>query len=363
MKNKKRVLIGYSFILHYRIGLFNKLAEIYDLTVVHSGKKIDVYNVKFKEIVVPVSQYGRLYFQPGLLSEIKRGDYDVIIIFLDVAWLTSLLSFFYKGKSKYIIWGPWKTQNKLANHVRKLFADISDSTILYSHRYLRDFVSMGTKPEKLYVAHNSIEVNCKVPAYINLTKDRLLFVGSLVKRKKNDSLIIAFSNIVKKIPSNINLVFLGNGPNLTELKDLAGKLNISERVIFKGEVLDEKMLEKEYLHAIASISVGQAGLSVLQSMGYGTPFITNRNAISGGEKYNIEHGVNGLICGDSVESIETNLLLVCNDIEYAKKLGKKAFEHYQTFCTIGNMAQGFVDAIEKTRFAKVYNDKWESNEK
>ena len=50
-----------------------------------------------------------------------------------------------------------------------------------------------------------------------------------------------------------------------------------------------------YKFAYCSISYGQAGLSVLQAFAFGVPFLTTENAISGGEKHNIENGKNGFL--------------------------------------------------------------------
>jgi len=83
------------------------------------------------------------------------------------------------------------------------------------------------------------------------------------------------------------------------------------------------------------------------------PFITKINAISGGEKSNIKNGINGFFCEDSQVSLENTVIKICNNIELAREMGRNAYEYYSKYCTMENMVQGFVDAIEDTRLAKV----------
>lgn len=128
---------------------------------------------------------------------------------------------------------------------------------------------------------------------------------------------------------------------------------MGSEVEFLGKINDPEKLKEYYQHAIVSVSFGQAGLAVLQSLGYGVPFLTKLNAISGGEKSNIKNNVNSVFCEDNQRSLEQSLVKLCTDIDYSRALGKAAFDHYSEYCTIENMTQGFLDAIEGTRLAKI----------
>ena len=163
---------------------------------------------------------------------------------------------------------------------------------------------------------------------------------------ENEKLIIAFSHIVNNINKDIKLVFIGNGQEKINLIELVSSLRLENRVLFKGKITDTDALKNYYKLAIASVSFGQAGLSVLQSLGYGVPFITKKNAVSGGEIFNIVDTHNGILCEDSIISLEDSLKEVCNNIEKSKLMGEKAYIYYNQYCTIQNMVQGFVNAIE-----------------
>ena len=76
------------------------------------------------------------------------------------------------------------------------------------------------------------------------------------------------------------------------------------------------------------------------------PFITKNNAITGGEKINIQDGFNGYLCDDDVESLEEYIIVICNDINKARVLGKNTYYYYSKYCTDVNMVECFKYAIE-----------------
>ena len=176
------------------------------------------------------------------------------------------------------------------------------------------------------------------------------------KRKKNESLIRAFGEILPHIDEKIKLVFIGDGEDMTNLKKLVQELEIDTRVVFLGKILDEKVLISYFKRCYISVSFGQAGLSILHSFGYGVPYVTSKNAISGGETYNIKNNFNGILTENSEKSLQENLLKVLSNTKFAKEMGENAYNYYSEYCTMKNMTQGFIDAIENTREAKVdYN--------
>jgi glycosyltransferase involved in cell wall biosynthesis len=354
MINKKKVLIGYNFILHYRVPLFNTLSKKYDLTVLHSGKSIRKSSDLYNEIIVPVFKVSKIHFQPGLIKEIKNNKYDVVILLFDVAWVTSLIaSFCLKKNQRLILWGSWITKNFLANKVRLFFSKLANGNIFYTYKSSKDFNNMGLDSGKIFIANNTFDVGNVFDSSTCLDKNSLIFVGSLDSRKQNDVLIRAFHKILPKIDDGINLHIIGSGTEYVSLVKLVNDLNMSERIIFKGKIEDQNLLALEYKHAIASISFGQAGLSVLQSLGFGVPFVTKKNAISGGEIFNIKHNHNGILCDDNIDDLQSHLLLLCTDKNYARQMGANAHNYYRQFCTMDNMAQGFIDAIENVQLANI----------
>ena len=352
---KKKVLFVYDNLLHYRKSLFNLLGEHYDFTVLHSGTSKKNTNDKFAEVILPSKKVGPFFFQKGVIDAIIKSHYDVIIFNFDLRWIYSVLFLFFakKNNTKFVLWGAWLTDSKIANKIRLFFLKKSQSSLFYTHRSRLDFVLLGLDKKKTFVANNTFHVKNRLELFKAKNKFRLLNVGSLNFRKRNDLLIIAFANIIDKIPEKIQLTFIGDGFEKKKLVNLVNKYKLEQRVQFIDKIEDSKILSYYYSEALCSLSFGQAGLTILQSFGFGIPYLTKNNAISGGELYNIVDGYNGYLSNDCIESFQNKIILLCNNESLSKELGQNAYNYYSEYCTIENMYQGFVDAIENTNLSKI----------
>ena len=129
------------------------------------------------------------------------------------------------------------------------------------------------------------------------------------------------------------------------LEEYVALQNLSENVIFHGAIYDEKVLADQFSHALLCISPTQGGLSVPKSMGYGVPFVTRKDAITGGEIYHITPGVNGIMY-DKDDDLLNILSDACQNSQKYIEMGVKAQEYYNNNATVLHMAQGAMDAIE-----------------
>ena len=342
----KKVLIIHNKILHYRKALYNTMSNNYNVTVIHSGNKIvDDYD-KFNEIITPLNKIGPFYWQNDIIKIVNSGDYDYVVAMFDIRWLSSLLAMSLKKRNvKFIWWGVYLTSNAIANFIRLRISKLNNPIVFYSKDAKDSFVKSGIDETKLFVANNTFHVDYNINL---LSKDPtyILFVGSFDTRKRNDILIKMFNRISDKIPSEIKLVLIGSGDEEQTLKLLVSDSNLSKRILFPGRINNTADLESYYSNAIISVSYGQAGLSVLQSFGYGVPFMTIKNAISGGEISNIINNYNGYRCATE-NDFENCLVKVCNDKDLINNLRKNSFDYYNKECSIDNMVEGFVQAFNK----------------
>ncbi|WP_439145973.1 glycosyltransferase family 4 protein [Vibrio sp.] len=337
----KKLVIIQNRILHYRIPLFNALSRIYDLTVVHSGEDFDISNVKFKVVKLGARTFGTFQWQNRLNLEIKKISPDVIVSIADIQWVGSLLlSFTFSGK--FVWWGFDKGRSKAAMFFKYLMIKQGNTCIFYNDAAKSHFDSLD-KNSNFFIANNTFDVGERVKAYEFKDKDSIIFVGSFDQRKRLADMIDAFGTLSQRHPSII-FRLVGDGMVYKEVESLIENKKLNDRVILVGRVEDPKELRKLYQKAYYSVSFGQAGLSILQSLGFGVPFISSKNAISGGELCNIKDGYNGLLCNDDVSSLTSAMHYLLGDraIEY----GRNSYSYYSEFCTIDNMVNSFVEAIE-----------------
>ena len=116
------------------------------------------------------------------------------------------------------------------------------------------------------------------------------------------------------------------------------------QVVFFHAVFDENVLSKLFQQSLLCISPHQAGLSVLKSFAYGTPFVTRQDAITGGELYNIRNGENGVLYRD-----DADLALILSDAashpEKYLEMGRAAHRFYAEEASPEAMAGGILAAI------------------
>lgn len=344
---KKKLLILQNKILHYRKPLFNELAKSYKVTVLHSGASTLAEEDSYGEMIVNCKKIGPFYIQSNVMREVMSNNYDIIISMFDLRWIKNIFAMYMHNKdASFIWWGPWLTSNYIANKTRLFLLGKPYPCIFYSEKAKQEFKQYGVSSDKLFVANNTIDVGRRVKSYESVKKDKIIFVGTLDKRKKLDIVIQAFSNIVNKLKPEIKLLIIGSGDEEKMLKSQVEQLKLQDRVFFKGAITDAAILKNYYQESIVSVSYGQAGLSVLQSLGYGVPIITNINAISGGEITNVIDGTNGYLCEESLSSLEECLYKICSNKQLAKHLGRNAYDYYTEFATIEKTADGFKQAIE-----------------
>ena len=139
----------------------------------------------------------------------------------------------------------------------------------------------------------------------------IISVGRLAEEKNWGTLLQAFALALKE-QLNLRLVLVGDGPQAQTLRQLAGELGISERVLFTGRVpFDQvpKYLKAADLFAFASVTETQ-GLATLEAMAAGLPAV----AVAGpGTSDIVEDGVQGFLVQNDPQDLAKKMVeLVCN---------------------------------------------------
>ncbi len=342
----KKVLIIQEEIPHYRIPIFNRLSLIYDLTVT-SINAVSEANFKVKRINLK-RYFGFFKITQNTFPDLNQ--FDAVIFTFNIRFL-DLYRLVINSRRKYklILWGIGVSTNNGYDSscnwdlIRFWMARRVDSLIFYSLYPIDKYARLGKIPfSKMYWAHNTLDLQ---PYFSNERKDYFLFVGTLKKYKNIEQLIFVYNEALRIYSAMPPLYIVGSGDFLGDLKKIINFYKIADRVIILGLITDSKHLQDIYRRAIASVSPSQAGLSVLQSMAYGVPFLTMSNSITGGERFNIVNNYNGLIASN-VEELVFYLIKLSKDSNFSTTLGENAYGYFTDFCKTTRMISGFTSAIE-----------------
>lgn len=127
-----------------------------------------------------------------------------------------------------------------------------------------------------------------------------IYVGGLLKPKNVDAIIKAFAGYVNKTGDNSKLYIVGDGAEMDNLKDLAKKLKIFDKVIFSGRISRNEVLHRmKEAQVLTLISQSETfGMVCIEAMLQGCITIASKDSGFDGI---IQDGVNGFICkpGDS----------------------------------------------------------------
>lgn len=340
---KDRLLIIQDDIPHFRIGLFNTLAEKYDLVILHSNPKITDGN-NFQTIYLKRIKLGPFYLQTGLINAIHKLKPKRIIAMMDIRYLSTIyLSFHQESINILIWWGPWLTDSRIANYIR-LYLMKRHISLLYSPKHKDDFVLKGLSESKLIVANNSIYVENRIKSF-KFEKRYFLFVGSFKRRKGINELLDAYEAFLNESKSKINLILVGDGEIYKEIDEKISKnRRLRKNVYLPGRIEGDKELSEYFKNAIACFSINQAGLSVLQSLAFGVPYITLKNAISGGEINNILDGNTGFLC-NNLSEIKDRMKFLHSNPKIAVVMGENSYDYYTKKASIELMVESFNKAI------------------
>lgn len=356
-----KILLIQRVVSHYNVPIYEKITQNYNFKVAYSENNEDLHHrIETMKISYPTGgEFQRMddeeldRYMEYLIDICK--DFNAVILpmepFKKILFLIERL----RKKVKVLLWGigvaaAYDIRYDSVDYRNPSFESMvamSDAAIFYTDYPRNKYIGRGIPKEKMFVALNTVNV---LKAEIQPSKkESILFVGTLIKQKRVDILLECYRasyDIDNSIPT---LKIIGEGPEFENLSSWIKEAGLEKQVFLKGPIYNEEELREEFLASFATISADQAGLSVLKSMGYGVPFITNRNAITGGEIFNIEHDKNGLLFDGNDELVNIILDISKNRDKYIA-MGRKAQEYYYSNATVNNCAEGFCSAINYAIF-------------
>ena len=231
---------------------------------------------------------------------------------------------------------------------------MADHFICYSKSDAKRLNSLVPKLNKniTYLGNSIVtKSDCiKIRDSINSQKNKrenLVYSGRISESKKIIFLVKLFVNLKKDNKCIFeNLIIIGDGNQMSQLKDICNQSIYGDFVKIYGFVTDKMIIKKIYSSALYSISPGYVGLSCIQSFAHGVPMIINKNE---------DHSPEIESCYDGINSIhfenEDELKHIMSDYS---NLGEAKWNRTEMIndiidnYTIDNMASKFLDAINKT---------------
>lgn len=346
-----KVLIVNPLIPEYRYEVFQQLACRVELTVLHSGGRILKSDTKFDQIILPLRHLGPIDFFRTNLHRLFK-NFDVVISDANIRHIDrNLLILNPYRKYKWIAWGIGVSasyskafdSSSTYNLIRYFILRKADANVFYSDYPVNKYLVAGFPRSALFVAHNT--TNVTFDESLSFTKGKLLFIGTLYKQKRIYELLNSYADAGRVLKDIIPLHIVGDGPEALNLKKWLEERNLEDKIHLHGSIFDEKVLQELFRTSYACISPGQAGLSVLKSMGYGVPFITRTDALTGGEVFNISNGSNGVIYRTEKDLTDIIIDIHNSPAKYVE-MGANARSYYLEHRRIEHMVNGIQSAID-----------------
>lgn len=347
---KIKVLLLDNDLIHYRIPVYNILGERFDFT--HAccyPKQIDE-PINFKRITFHPHRVGGFELQKDRVFKLCQ-QFDAVICQGDIHYLQyATLPLHFNRKFKLAFWGigvsasydkHFDTVTKW-DDVRDFFYKKADAQVFYTDYPIEKYIRRGYQRESLFVAPNTVEVESFDE---NAERSNLLFIGTLYAQKGILHLLESYRDAFKEDNDVPPLDIIGKGPDSEMVQEWISSNGLSGKITMHGAIFDKKQKARFFEKSLACISPLQAGLSVLESQGYATAFVTTKDAITGGEIFNIDNGHNGVLLDDVAQLKDTILDISKNHKKYID-MGKNGRIHYITCRKPSDMAQGFIDAVE-----------------
>ncbi len=329
MLNKQTLIIVGSNSVH-TLRYINTISPYFDTIIFITNNSANLnlpsntiaYNVNFKLI--------NLKARTQICNIIKKHYKKTTIVHIHQANSYAMHTLMAIKKSKLPIktilttWGsdilllPYK--NKLFYRLAKFY--LANADIITSDSFYMSYCIKQIQPKVKSVFTINFGVQ-NLPEMISITnKENIILSNRIHKKLYNiDKIIIAYNNLIKESQyADYKLIIAGDGIENTNLRKLAKKYHLENKIKFTGMLKYEELVNL-YMKAKLFISIPSSdstSLSLLEAMSYGCyPIVSNLPA----NNEWVINKFNGLICENTemldkliIEAVKT----VTNLTEYEK---------------------------------------------
>lgn len=254
--------ISYGGVGPFMKNLHPFLDEVFDITYITLPAEVHKYRL------VP----RRLVFIAFLLFKIRTfKNYDVVLSHVPEG---SFIISFTKTPFVHIFHGNHNPMDNSRFWYGKYFKFIFDS---FDNRIFKKAKLMFTVGnERANVSKIMNPVYHSIPLKLSENRTGFIFAGRLEKNKNVHKIIKVYSLLDKKIIDDNFLYICGKGSQEGVLKQLVNELDLSQRILFTGELSNDDLIEAVSTKRILLMASLQEGLpmSIAESLSVGTPVIS-----------------------------------------------------------------------------------------
>lgn len=300
------------------------LQLFFDRTIFHTMNKNRIHLI-VREIPFQTPPFGNLkYFTQHPAYDEDLNLLSTGFLFRVRAWLTMYIRrFIYQRAHAYIGYYS-QAKNIVLSYglcpAAFFYGNTTDTDSLLSIR--RDMFDMPSLLEK---------------------RRRILHIGRLVKWKKVDLLITAFSLIAENY-QDCELLIVGDGPEKEYLLEKTSSLGLGGKISFVGAVYNLVELAKYMSESSVYVLAGMGGLSINDAMCFSLPIICS--TCDGTEQDLVVEGVNGFFFKeDDAGDLARKMSWILSDLSIAMRMGEKSLQMIKENANLDSFANMYKEAL------------------
>jgi len=211
--------------------------------------------------------------------------------------------------------------------LRAIPVRMCDRVVATTHMERHRLIQIGVNPERITVIPNGVTLPPLNVPNADFSPMILCLARLDITHKGQDILLHAMPKVLSAIPKT-KLFMVGDGDDLEKLKALTKKLNIEERVEFKG--LAFPPIKNLYLKNCDVLCISPRtesfGIVYLEAMAYGRPIVTTN---VGGIPEVVDDCA--ILVPPNPDSLADALIEVLTDEKLSKMLGENGLRQVQRF--------------------------------
>ena len=301
----------------------------------------------FRSIKIKGQMDNRYIHLPGnIMSCLYKIDPDMVIAFeYNPAALQCLVwCKTYRKKFIHLTDGTLHSERnigKVQKLVRKIIINSADAFVASSSKAKEKLIWWGAPEKKIFISLLTMDINKYKGIKREPQAGRILYVGSLAKRKGLDLLINALSRAEGVL--SLRVAGSGSEAEIHMLKCLAEKKSVINRITWCGFKEGQELLD-EYRKAELFVLPTREdcfGLVLIEAMCAKLPIVTSKYA--DGAYDVVQDGVNGYIVDPyDTEAFGKAIDKALADSGMKDNAAKRSFEKF----AFENVMEGYLKAIE-----------------